>query len=1124
MLPPPVPRRGRSLDSDLQSELEQRTRELAEARSQLSEALEQQTATSEVLGTIASSPGKLEPVFTALLAKAVRICGAKMGILFLFENGAFRTAAMHGVPRKLVEERRRKPVIDAAPNTALGRITATKRPVQIADVQASPAYRGNAIRRAGIIGAGGARTLISVPMLKESELIGTISVYRKEVRPFTEKQIALLSNFASQAVIAIENTRLLNELREALQQQTATSQVLHVISSSPGDLEPVFETMLENATRICDAKFGVLHRYQDGAFHTAAQVGVPPALADYHRKRGPYVPPPEMPLGRILQTKKVLHTVDQAAAQFQPPSAKLAGARTHIAVPMLKEDEVMGAITIYRTEVRPFTDKQIALVQNFAAQAVIAIENARLLNELRQRTDDLSEALSQQTATSDVLQVISSTPGELHPVFNTMLTKATELCEASYGALWLRDADGFRYAALHGDLPQLWIDALHEGKVTRVRPDTPLARVAQTRKPLQVPDMGMDPSYRAGDPLPVSGVDIGGIRTLAAVPMVKDDMLVGVISIYRKEVRPFTNKQMELLTNFAAQAVIAVENARLVNELRKRTDELTELLEQQTATSEVLKVISASPGDLEPVFRAMLENATRICEASFGVMFRVEQGRFRMAAMLDLPPQLADELLRDGRFVPPSPPGTPLDHVWRTKQVAATADGAALPSPSPAATLGGARSTVAVPMLKDDELVGAFVIYRKEVRPFTDKQIELVSNFAAQAVIAIENTRLLNELRVSLEQQTATSEVLEVISTSPGDLTPVFNSILKNATRICEAKFSHLLLYDGEVFRAAAFEGTPAEFIKFWERGPRTLDPRTAPRQAVTTKKIVHVPDMRQTERYKKGDDPQLAALADLAGARSVLVLPMLKDDQVIGTLSIYRGEPQPFSDKQIQLVGNFARQAVIAIENTRLLSELRQSTEDLTEALSRQTATTEVLQVISASPGELPPVFRTVLENAVTICSAKFGTLFRFDGERFCAAAYVNAPKEYVDYQVERGAFVPPPGAPLNELVRTKSVVRTKDASAQDSPTHFVQFVQYAGTKSHIAVPMLRDNELVGAIVIYHQEVEPFTDKQVELVQNFASQAVIAIENTRLLNELRQRTDDLSEALKSADSDNRGT
>src|SRR6516225_4080589 len=409
-----------------------------------------------------------------------------------------------------------------------------------------------------------------------------------------------------------EVVRLRRELSEALEQQAATSEVLRVIGGSPGELEPVFNAMLEKAVHVCEAKFGVLFRYEGGMVHPAAMLNVPPAYAEFLIRQGAFAPQPGQLFGRICETKRIIHIVDRATERQQSPSVRYGGSRSCIAVPMLKANELIGAFFIYRTEVRPFTDKQIELVKNFAAQAVIAIENARLLNELSQRTDDLGEALQQQTATAEVLKVIARARGDLQPVFQTMLANATELCGASYGALWLRVEDGFRYAALHGDLPQIWTDHLRSGTVIRVRPDVPLARMLQTLRPVSIPDMRADPGYLNGDPLPVSGVDSGGIRTLLVVPMLKNNDLVGAIAIYRKEVRPFGEKQIELLSNFAAQAVIAIENTRLLNELR-------ESLDQQTATSEVLGVISASPGELEPVFQAMLENATRICGAKFGV-------------------------------------------------------------------------------------------------------------------------------------------------------------------------------------------------------------------------------------------------------------------------------------------------------------------------------------------------------------------------------------------------------------------------------------------------------------------------------------------------------------------------
>ena len=363
--------------------------------------------------------------------------------------------------------------------------------------------------------------------------------------------------------------RAQRERDEALEQQTATSEVLRVISASPGRLEPVFQAMLENATRICGAKFGILFRYEGGLFHPAASLHVPPALADFLRRQGAFAPQAGRLFGQLADTKNVIHIVDRATKSDLSPSARYGGARSSIAVPMVKENELLGAFFIYRTEVQPFTDKQIELVQNFAAQAVIAIENTRLLSELRQRTGDLSEALEQQTATSEVLQVISSSPGELEPVFEAMLANATRLCEASYGLMYRCEGDALRMAALHGDLPGAFKEQWRSGTLFRPHPDVAPARAVRTRKVVHVADLREDRAYLSGDPLPVAGVEVAGIRTLIVIPMLKENKAVGAISIYRKEVRPFTDKQIELVTNFAAQAVVAIENTRLLNELRE---------------------------------------------------------------------------------------------------------------------------------------------------------------------------------------------------------------------------------------------------------------------------------------------------------------------------------------------------------------------------------------------------------------------------------------------------------------------------------------------------------------------------------------------------------------------------
>jgi len=1050
---------------------------------ELKESLEQQTATSEILGVIASSPTEIQPVLDAVAENAARLCDATDAVIHRINGDQIRSVANYG---PLPTRRRESRLTPLNRESLPGRAIINRRTLHIHDLAALPEndFPAPFARSLGV------RTVLTTPLVREGIPIGSIHIRRMEVRPFSEKQIKLLETFAAQAVIAIENVRLFKELQErnrdlteALEQQTATSEILRVIASSPTDVQPVLAVVAESAARLCEAADANIYRIEDDGYRLVASYGsmvIPVRDTVRPLIRG-------LPPGRAMIDRDVVHIVDLMSpeAQAEFPEAwsfnQVARLRTVLAAPLLREGVAIGAIFIRSTEVRPFSEKHIALLKTFADQAVIAIENVRLFKELNERNTELREALEHQTATSKILGVIASSPTDVQPVLDVVAESAARLCDAFNTVVYRVVGDDLHVVAQYGPIPA-------PARILPMSRGLPTGRAVIDRQAIHVHDITTEietefpqsPSRLTGKP--------STTRTILAMPLLREGVSIGVIVIRRQEVRPFSDKQIKLLETFADQAVIAIENVRLFNELK-------ESLEQQTAMSEILGVIASSPTDIQPVLDTVAKNAARLCEAADAQIRLIETDRTRLVASFGS--------LSAPEFAAISPLN-PSGRAILTRQTLHVHDLQERKDefPESQGLRRGLRTFLSAPMIREGTPIGVINIRRMEVRPFSDRHVKLLETFASQAVIAIENVRLFQELKQSLEQQTATSDILGVIASSPTDVQPVLNVVAENAARLCDAVDAQIWRVEGDRVRFAAQYGSiPSTRV---EEG-RPIKRSLAGGRAILDRETVHIPDTFTP--YVQSEFPETCVLAHDVGVRTLLATPLLREDLALGYILIRRREARPFSDNQVALLKTFADQAVIAIENVRLFKELDERTNDLTRSVGELKALGEVGQAVSSTL-DLETVLTRIVSHAVQLSGTDGGAIYEYDepSEEFHLRATDHMEEELINAlranPPRLGDGVVGRAATNREPVQVPDILEERAYAPR-----MRQMLERFGFRASLAVPLLREERIIGGLVVRRKSTGEFRPEVIELLKTFATQSVLAIQNARLFREIEEKS-----------------
>jgi signal transduction histidine kinase len=709
----------------------------------------------------------------------------------------------------------------------------------------------------------------------------------------------------------------------------------------------------------------------------------------------------------------------------------------------------------------------------------------------------LAEVVDQQTATSEILQVISSSPTDVEPVFDAIVESAAKLCGASRGEILRLDGDMITIAGAYNASPE-GLEAAGRFYPRPAGRDTAIGRAILERRAVQIPDVALDAEY-GFSPAPAPKY-----RTILAVPMLRSGVPLGGITMWRREVRPFSEKQVALLTTFANQAVIAIENARLFRDL-------TEALEQQTATSEILRVISQSQTNVQPVFDAIVASAVRLLGAYAGMLTRIAGDQIELAALTSTDHPAGDTAVR--ATFPQSLEGESLPaRVIRGRAPVNIADAQTDPRVSEVARLfalaRGYRSLVMVPLLHHDEAVGTIAVSRREAGGFMDDEMALLKTFADQAVIAIENVRLFKELEGRNRDLTATSEILRVISSSPTDVQPVFDTIVRSAVRLCNGLFGTLLRFDGELIHQVAQHNYSPEGLEELHRIFPTRPSRAlGSGRAILERTVDHIPDI------EVDPESRLLTLSRAVGFRSGLSVPMLREGTPIGAIVVNRAEPGPFSDSEIELLKTFADQAVIAVENVRLFKELEARTGELTQSVEKLTALGEVSRAVSSTL-DVETVLNTIVSRASQLAGAASCSIFEYDpaAEQFELRATHNDDTEFVAAlraaPLRKGEGIMGRAAEMREPIQIPDITQpgAYQSNVRDTLIRF-------GYRALLAVPLLREDQIIGSLTFIRKAPGEFPPEVVDVLKTFATQSALAIQNARLFREIADKSAQLEAA-----------